>query len=198
MANWTKKIHALIPRLTSVAPIKSSCAHSYSSNTDYTVDPHYVPGSVESIDTIFWYDNFVTSLNVRKQTGIFDVDVGSEGLVHIVGFFGGGRTDHSILNSTEYSPMPVLHAVSAFGTTLCFYKMCRDQPSEARPIPVRPELRFDMDATPQERWDINILEDEGKMIFESVVKEIKQAYSSLRCFASESSRRVSRTNLLWP
>jgi hypothetical protein len=74
--------------------------------------------------------------------------------------------------------------------------MCRDQPIEPRPIPVRPELRFDTDTTPQERWDCDILEDEGETRFKSVVEEIKQACAVLR--ASESSQRVSRTNLVWP
>jgi hypothetical protein len=81
----------------------------------------------------------------------------------------------SFFNTTDYSPLPVLHAVSAFGTRICFYKMCRDQPIEPRFIPFRPELRFgvDTDTTPQERWDCDILEDEGEMKFKSVVEEIK-------------------------
>jgi hypothetical protein len=82
-------------------------------------------------------------------------------------------------NSIDFSPHFVLNAVSAFGTSLCFYKMCRDQPIESRPIPVRPELRFDTNTTPQERWDCDILEDEGEMIFKSVMEETKQACAAL-------------------
>jgi hypothetical protein len=93
-------------------------------------------------------------------------------LVNIIDFFFGGEGTvlTTSFNSTDYSPLPVLHAVSAFGTRLCFYKMCRDQPIEPRFIPVRPELRFDTSTTPQERWDCDILEDEGEMRFKSVVE----------------------------
>jgi hypothetical protein len=86
--------------------------------------------------------------------------------------------------------MPVLHAVSAFGARLCFYKMCRDQPIEPRYIPVRPELRFDTDTTPQERWDSDILEDEGEMRFKNVVEEIKQACAALRDVLPVSPRSL--------
>jgi hypothetical protein len=68
--------------------------------------------------------------------------------------------------------------------------MCRDQPIEPRPIPVRPELRFDTDTTPQERWDCDILEDEGEMRFKSVVEEIKQACAALRDVLPVSPRSV--------
>ena len=82
-------------------------------------------------------------------------------------------------NSMDYTPHFVLHSVGAFGTRLCFYKMCRDQPIEPRPIPVRPGLRSDTNTTPQERWDCDILEDEGEMRFKSMMEEIKQACAAL-------------------
>src|SRR6266852_5794330 len=96
---------------------------------------------------------------------------GSEGWSTSFDFFWTGREGTVLttsFNSTEHNPLPVLHAVSTFGTRLCFYKVCRDQPIEPRPIPVRPELRFDTDTTPQERWDCDILEDKGEMRFKSV------------------------------
>ncbi len=60
----------------------------------------------------------------------------------------------------DYSPLPVLHAVSALRTRLCFYRMRRVWPIERRRrvIPDRPEL--DTDTAPQECWDGDILEDE--------------------------------------
>jgi hypothetical protein len=57
--------------------------------------------------------------------------------------------------------------------------MCHIQPIEPRPILVRPELRFDTDTTPQERWDCDILEDEGKMRLKSVMQEIKQVCAAI-------------------
>lgn len=76
-------------------------------------------------------------------------------------------------------PLPVLHAVSAFGTKLCFYKMHRDQPIQPSFIP-NPESVRDLKGTaPQKWWDCNVLQKEGEKRFKSMVEEIKQACATL-------------------
>ncbi|KAH9023585.1 hypothetical protein EDB83DRAFT_2508217 [Lactarius deliciosus] len=76
----------------------------------------------------------------------------------------------------EECPLPVLHAVSAFGTRLCFYKMHHNQPIEPL-IPAHPERVTD--TASRNCWDSDILEKEGEKRIKSVGKEIKQACATL-------------------
>ena len=74
-------------------------------------------------------------------------------------------------------PLPVLHAISAMGTQLCFYHKARNQPIVPLRIPAHPEL--ETDTSPEARWDCNILEEEGEQKFKRVVDEIKQGCAAL-------------------
>ena len=73
--------------------------------------------------------------------------------------------------------LPVFYGVSAMGTRLCFYKKHRDEPIEPPFIPAHPELQTN--AAPQERWDCDLLDDDGERRFLSMVEEIKQACAVL-------------------
>jgi hypothetical protein len=130
---YNKLLHALFPL-----------------DTDYTVVPDYVPGLVESLDPIFRYEVLFENKTVfmldikppgqlRYMSELEEADQHIRRrledlkgwLISLIFFRGGGGTVLTTsFNSTEYSPMPVLHAVSTFGTRLCFYKMCRGQPIE--------------------------------------------------------------------
>jgi hypothetical protein len=63
------------------------------------------------------------------------------------------------------------------GTKLCFYKKHRDGPIEPPFISAHPDLQTN--AAPRERWDHDILDDEGERRFLSMVEEIKQVCAAL-------------------
>lgn len=74
--------------------------------------------------------------------------------------------------------MPVFHGVSAMGTRLCFYSKFHDEDAVYPPqISVTPETTDA--APPPERWNCDILEDEGEERFRCVVGAIKRAVASL-------------------
>jgi hypothetical protein len=80
-----------------------------------------------------------------------------------------------------YCSLPVLHGVSAFGTRLSFYKMHQEDQAVHPPLIYEPEsvsLRVTGRA-PQERWDCDILKEDGEKRFKSMVEEIKQACAAL-------------------
>ncbi|KAH9170956.1 hypothetical protein EDB89DRAFT_1853036 [Lactarius sanguifluus] len=85
-----------------------------------------------------------------------------------------GNTVLTAFDSKDECPLPV-HAVSAFGTGLCFYKMHHNQPIERidSPIPASPKRATG--TVPQECWALDILEKEGEEKFKSVVEEVKEA-----------------------
>ncbi|EPQ56007.1 hypothetical protein GLOTRDRAFT_41322, partial [Gloeophyllum trabeum ATCC 11539] len=69
-------------------------------------------------------------------------------------------------------PIPTLHAISAMGTKLCFY---RHQNGVIEPpfIPGHPEVL--LDTAPRERWDCDVLEEAGIERLRAVVEDIKQS-----------------------
>lgn len=91
-------------------------------------------------------------------------------------FFLGGIVLTAFNNIAE-CPLPILYEVSAIGTRLCFYKKYREGPVEPPFIPAHPDLQTN--AAPQERWDCDILDDEGERRFLSMVEEIKKACAAL-------------------
>jgi hypothetical protein len=62
--------------------------------------------------------------------------------------------------------------VSAFGTRLSFYSY--DKQTLILPGRVSPHPRMETDTAPLDRWDCDILEDEGAQRFQDLVAEIKR------------------------
>lgn len=73
-------------------------------------------------------------------------------------------------------PLPNLHTVSAMGTKLCFYNKSRDGRLAHR-IPSDPE--FVVDIAPRERWNYDVLEEEGVQKLQAIVEEIKGGCATL-------------------
>ena len=68
--------------------------------------------------------------------------------------------------------LPVMHGVSALGPRLCFYSYTRDNDILVPPrIPPDPE-RVD-DVAPAERWNYDVLSDEGVARLTQVANEVK-------------------------
>lgn len=84
-----------------------------------------------------------------------------------------------ILTALGYTdcPLPTLYAVSAMGTKLCFYSKLRDGTVTPTYIPSDPRLLLDV--APKDRWDYDILEEDGAQRFQAVIEEIKQGCASL-------------------
>ena len=84
-------------------------------------------------------------------------------------------------NSIAECPLPEVHAVSAFGTRLSFWKADHDQVIK----PSLPSLVAHPEATttdmvPQKFWDCDILGEEGlNKGFKSLVKKIKRDCKAL-------------------
>jgi hypothetical protein len=70
-------------------------------------------------------------------------------------------------------PLPVLYAVSAIGTKLCFFTKRPGQPVLPQAISADP--KYETDTAPRERWNYDILEER----FRAMVEEIKQACDAL-------------------
>jgi len=145
----------------------------FPTDTDYTVTWHYPPNSREATNFILLHEVlledkpvFVLELkppqDLRYDSTRGDADEQIRRRLHDL------RTE---------CPLPILYGVSAMGTRLCFYEKHRDGPIEPPRLPAHPEL--ETNAAPQERWDCDILDDEGGRRFLSMVEEIKQACAAL-------------------
>ncbi|KAH9012883.1 hypothetical protein EDB84DRAFT_1534531 [Lactarius hengduanensis] len=75
-------------------------------------------------------------------------------------------------------PLEILNGVSAFGTRLSFYTY--DKQTRVI-IPARISLHphMETDTAPLDRWDYNLLEDEGAERFQNLVSEIKRKCDQL-------------------
>jgi hypothetical protein len=67
-------------------------------------------------------------------------------------------------------PLPVLHGVSAFGTKLCFYSITKAGLVFPESIPASPQ--YVIDTAPVDRWNYDILADEGEAKLRRIVQAI--------------------------
>jgi len=182
---WSSKIirqFRLIPQAGEAweadfhGPYNKLLCSLFPANTDYSVFPHYDPGSFMSPNTQFFFDVLFDDKPVfilgHKATREFER--------------GNQRDDGNRLVRERMEdlrsdcPLPVLHAVSAFGTRLCFYRMHRDQTIQPSLSSFIPRLPWgEIDSAPEEHWDCDIFEEEGGKRFKSMVEEIKQACAAL-------------------
>ncbi|KAF8969619.1 hypothetical protein BDZ97DRAFT_1653537, partial [Flammula alnicola] len=68
--------------------------------------------------------------------------------------------------------VPVLHGVSALGTKLSFYR-CEADTKEWTPHNVPHEDEYVTDIAPQERWNADVLEEEGARKLQAIVDNVK-------------------------
>ena len=67
-------------------------------------------------------------------------------------------------------PLPVLHGVCAFGTRLCFYSITKA--GLVSPQYIHASQQFVTDTAPVDRWNYDILEDEGETELRRIVQLI--------------------------
>ncbi|KAJ7254962.1 hypothetical protein B0H12DRAFT_1016675, partial [Mycena haematopus] len=87
------------------------------------------------------------------------------------------QTRRRLQDLSEDCLLPTLHAVSAFGTQLAFYRMAKGHQIVPDRIPPDPTLLTD--TAPLLWWSCDVLQDEGRRRFSSMVTEIEQACKSL-------------------
>jgi hypothetical protein len=75
-------------------------------------------------------------------------------------------------------PLNTLNGVSAFGTRLAFYAY--DKQTHILPSRISPDPERETDTAPLDRWDCDILEDEGSQRFQDLVAEIKTRCDQLQ------------------
>ncbi|KAH9023583.1 hypothetical protein EDB83DRAFT_1989775 [Lactarius deliciosus] len=142
----------------------------FPADTDFTVFPHFVPDRGSAPLRRFFYE---VQFDDRP---VFLLELKRPGDLRYS--FKRREADQQIRESMEAlrdeCPLPV-HAVSAFGTGLCFYKMYHNQPIERTDSPIPAPPKRATGTVPQECWAFDILEKEGEEKFKSVVEEVKEA-----------------------
>ena len=74
-------------------------------------------------------------------------------------------------------PLPILYAISAMGAKLCFYSQPRN--GQLTPRRILSDSEVTVDVAPRERWNYDILKEDGVQRFQAVVEEIKQGCAAL-------------------
>ncbi|KAI9439501.1 hypothetical protein H4582DRAFT_1534233 [Lactarius indigo] len=144
-------------------------------DSDYTVAPqsHPILTSRDSVDFIIEFevlleDSPVLFLEIKEPRMITfesvreDVD---------------NRMRKRMRDLAPVCPLDTLNGVSAFGTQLSFYSY--DKQTRILPARVSPHPSVETDIAPLDRWDCNILEDEGARRFKDLVEEIKRKCGEL-------------------
>lgn len=73
----------------------------------------------------------------------------------------------------------ILHGISALGNRLSHYYL-ESQNNKLTPSLIAKDLTFINDTAPAERWNIDILNDEGYIKFKEIVDDVKQMSMALK------------------
>jgi len=141
--------------------------------SEFTVVPQYMPSSRESADFLVVFevileDKPVLILELRSPS---DLRYASKRRA------ADRKVRDRIHDLYADCPLPVLHAVSAMGTRLCFFHKRGAEAIQPPFIEEHPVLQTD--SAPSERWHWDIIEDEGMRKFQDVVEEIKRGCAAL-------------------
>ncbi|KAI5990345.1 hypothetical protein EDC04DRAFT_2815087 [Pisolithus marmoratus] len=86
------------------------------------------------------------------------------------------RQMRDLLADVVDCPIPTFYAASAMGTKLCFYS--KDRNGLVTPPFICSDHNALVDVAPKERWDCDILEDDGAQRLQAVVEKIKRGCAS--------------------
>ncbi|KAJ8482261.1 hypothetical protein ONZ45_g15011 [Pleurotus djamor] len=156
-------------------------------DTSFEVHPQYHPSST-SRDT---YD-FVLTV-VIHSTPVFIVQVKPPSDFRFPSKRAGADTQlrERFLDSSPNLKIPVLHAVSAFGTKLAFYKYTKAT-TVTEPAKIQPYPELTTETAPAEWWCWDLLEAEGAAKFREIIDDVKLMCSdvSLEDFGNGTSKRL--------
>ena len=113
---------------------------------------------------VFWGRVQVFTLEIKTETSFGLVSERDEA---------DRRIRSRLRDWVDNSPLPKLHAVSAFGTKLCFYSL---EPGQAI---TPPRIPGQFDTAPIGRWNYDVLEDEGAAHLKAIVSEIHEFCTQL-------------------
>lgn len=158
------------------APYNKLLCTLFPVDTAFTVAPQSYLMSVASggsvdflVEYVVFYDeNPVFLLQIRAPAKMQLISAREESDDHI---------RKRIRDLRVFCPLPTLHAVSAFGTRMCFYSATVGCPTAPGRLPSDPELLCD--TAPRSRWDCDVLEDEGAILLKEVVNKIRNQCENL-------------------
>jgi len=136
----------------------------------YMVVPQYTrPRKPESVDftTIF--------LIQRRRHPVFFVEVKAAGHIHRKSFRAAAdqQMRERVDELEEDIEIPILYGVSAMGTKLCVYKYTKDS-RKLEPELILGDTKIVIDTAPRERWDLDVLTDEGARKFRDIIGDVKR------------------------
>ena len=141
----------------------------------FTVGPqtHIIAESRKSIDflveyQVFWGDVPVFILGIKTGPKLGLMSAREEADLQV---------RKRLRDLISICPLPKLHAVSAFGTKLCFYTAEAGRAISSLRIVADDQLTTD--TAPLGHWDCDVLEAEGAARLKAVVQEIQQACAQL-------------------
>jgi hypothetical protein len=160
------------------APYNKLLYDLFPADTPFTVAPqtYPIPDSRESLDFLIEYqilleDDPVFVLEI-KSTARFGFASAREEADQ--------RMRKRLRDLTGVCPLPKLRAVSVFGTKLCFYEATSTQSAViVTPPPITQNPQMMLDTAPKDRWDCDILEEEGSTRFKGIIEQIKQECMAL-------------------
>lgn len=182
MAPWPSDISRLFLSLPAnpsesdfYAPYNKLLSTLFPVDTAFTVapQPHLVADSGNSITilveyVVFYEDKPVFILEITNPSKLRLLSAREDG---------DNQIRRRIRDLRATCPLPTLHAVSAFGTKLCFYNAKAGWSIAPPKIPPHAELMSD--TAPQSRWDCDLTEDEGAIRLKEVVNEIRNQCENL-------------------
>ncbi|KAG8905481.1 hypothetical protein FRB99_008877 [Tulasnella sp. 403] len=141
----------------------------FPAETAFTVVPRYIPASRESAGFIAYFEVLL------EDKPVFILALKSPGdiLYPSKRELADRQVRERIKDLIDDCPIAALHAVSAMGTKLCFFAKRPGHPIYPRTI--ASDSLYETDTAPRERWNYDILEEEGEQKFRAVVQEIKEA-----------------------
>lgn len=144
-------------------------------DSDYTVAPqsYSVPNSRDSVDFIIEFevrleDKPILFLEIKEPSRIALKSAREEA---------DNQMRKRMGDLAPACPLDILCGVSAFGTQLSFYTY--DKQTRILPVRIHPHPELETDTAPLNRWDCDILEDEGAQRFQYLVAEIKRKCDQL-------------------
>lgn len=157
------------------APYNKLLCTLFPVDTSFTVAPRIYrttdsgsPSNVSLEYTVFFDDKPVFVLQVKAPSRFRVISAREESDIQL------RKRIRDLLSSAA---IPTLHAVSAFGTRLCFYSAQEGGPIIPPTIILDPDLL--VDTAPMDRWDCDLLDDDGAIRLKEVVNKIRNQCENL-------------------
>jgi len=137
----------------------------FPADSNYTISPQAYPLATfrEPVDFSVEYDaNPVFILEIRDPKDLSVPSARQEA---------DDQIRRRMVDLAESCPIPIFHAVSAFGTCLSFYAL-----DKTAPVPLVAHAKSHAtNIPPPNRWDCDILEEKGGNRFKAVIEAVKVA-----------------------